>query len=48
MLGGLGTPNWPLCSQGGHAAWGWRRWGLPGKGLKIQGLGFMEVWSQGA
>lgn len=48
MQGRFGTPDlapvipgWP-CIPGG-----WRRWGLPGKGLKIQGLGLTEVWSQG-
>lgn len=42
MLGGLGTPS-------GHcwAAGGWRKWGLPGKGLQTQGgLGLMELWCQ--
>lgn len=35
-------PGWVSSQLGG-----WRSWGLPGKGLKIQGLGLAEVWSQG-
>lgn len=48
MLGGLGTANLARAPRVGVQLGAGGDGGYQGKGLKIQELGFMEVWSQGA